>query len=319
MLSHDGRLRTIAHLLPIAMIGHTIQLLGEDLPWTPRAALRYWTTPGWHLFLSPWVVAGIAVALAVATIGLALSRRRTWLLAFIALYIAHYLTYPFRIRNHMSAMLAALLAIGGVHLIGALSGAIDRHGRGPYARLCDRHACRAVAAMVVVTYGAAALHKMNAGFVGAESSAIQGADLFFVYGDLGDRAPGWARDFAVYGTLVVEGTFPALALLCPRIAGVFVVGLMCFHFPHVAVMNVADYPMVASAFYPALFSAAVWRRLTPHLYSVSRFTVFGALFGVAAQIWWLPWWGSLTIFGIVVMALWGWFAGALLGSQLRRP
>lgn len=70
--------------------------------------------------------------------------------------------------------------------------------------------------------------------------------------------------------------------------------------------------MIASAFYPALFSRAHFRLVLRHARRPNAFNVTGAAFGVAAQLWFIPWWGNLTIFGIGVMALWGWAAGAMI-------
>lgn len=304
-LSEDGRLRFIALLLFPALIGHTIQLTGEDSPGTAMAMARYWTTPGWHLAIPPWLVTGFAVGLAASTVGLLLRRTRPWLLALVVFYIAHYFTYPFRIRNHMSMMLASLVAIGGAMAIGRLWRMRDR-------ALVDRYAIRGVAMVLVITYMSASLHKMNEGFLGPYSSAIQGVDAFFASGGMGAEAPSWARAVAIYGTLVVEATLPGLALLLPRFAGFFVIGLMLFHFPHVAVMNVADYPMIASTFYPALFRREHWDRLEPFLLRPSRPTLCGAAFGVAAQLWFIPSSEALTLFGVFVTALWGWWSAAIL-------
>lgn len=315
--SHDARLRAMAFLLGPAMIGHAIQLLSEDTPWTAQAHARYWVTPGWHLYLSPWLIVAIAVGLAICTLGLAFIRSRPWLTAFVAFYLAHYLTYPFRIRNHMTTMGAALVAIGGCYLIGRASKAIDRDGRGPGARSVDRMAVLSVAVVMVVTYAFAGLHKMNLGFFGSFSSAISGADTFFVYGDLGDHAPTWARHVATYGTLVVEVGFPILACLSTRRTSVFVAGLMLFHFPHIAVMNVADYPMIASVFYPAFYSRATWRVLARDLYQASPANLSGALIGASLQCWFLPYWGAMSVFGVVVAALWGWWIAAMIRSALR--
>ena len=40
--------------------------------------------------------------------------------------------------------------------------------------------------------------------------------------------------------------------------------------------------------------------------------LLGAAVGVGAQLWWMPWWGELTIFGLGVMAIWGWWIGSML-------
>lgn len=304
-LSADGRLRFIALLLFPALIGHAIQLTGEDSPGTAMAMARYWTTPGWHLALPPWLVTGFAIGLAVSTLGLFLRRTRRWLIVLIAFYVAHYFTYPFRIRNHMSMMLASLMAVGGTIALGRLWRMKDK-------ALVDRYAVRGVAMVLVITYMSASLHKMNAGFLGPYSSAIQGVDAFFASGGLGPEAPAWARAIAIYGTLVVEATLPLLALVLPRFAGFFVIGLMLFHFPHVAVMNVADYPMIASAFYPALFRQERWAQLEPYLLRPSRVTLGGAAFGIAAQLWFIPSTEALTLFGVFVTALWGWWGAAIV-------
>lgn len=313
-VSGDGRLRAIAWLLAPGFVGHTIQLLSEDVPWTPWAWARYWFTPGWHLHLPPWVVVAIALALAIAVVGLAVRRTRPWMIAVIGLYLAHYLTYPYRIRNHMTLMLASLLAIGGAWLIGGLSGAVDRRGRGSGARLVDRWAVNGVAVALCVTYFFAGLHKTNTGFLtfGPPSAAYRGVNDFWVYGDLGDVAPRWAVGVAIYGTLVVEYLFPLLARLSSTLRPFLVLGLMLFHFPHVAVMNVADYPMLASAFYPALFTPGHWRVLERYLRTPSRWNVTGALLGAGAELWWLPYGGAMSTFGVGVCLLWGWGAGSLL-------
>ncbi|MCB9616135.1 MAG: hypothetical protein H6722_27170 [Sandaracinus sp.] len=323
-VSADGRLRAIATLLPMALLGHTLQLLGEDTPWAPHAWARYWRTPGWHLHLPPWSIVAIAVSLVVATLGLAIRRTRPWLAAVIVTYAAHYLTYPYRIRNHMTLMLASLLALAIAWGIGAATREggrrlIDLRGRGPAARLVDRYAVRGVAAVLCVTYFYAGLHKTNEAFLAFDdrSAAFRGTQDFWIYGDLGSVAPTWALAVATYGTLAVEYAFPIVALFVPRLTMACVLGLMCFHFPHVAVMNVADYPMLASAFYPALFTAARWRRLEPELFTASRWNVGGAILGVSAQLWWMPWWGELTIFGLGVMAIWGWWGGSMLRLSWR--
>jgi hypothetical protein len=327
-VSVDGRLRATALLLPMALLGHTLQLLGEDTPWAPHAWARYWRTPGWHLYLPPWSIVAIAVALLVSALGLAIRRTRPWLAAVIVSYVAHYLTYPYRIRNHMTLMLASLVAIAIAWAIGASlreggRRLIDLRGRGAAPRLVDRHAVRGVAAVLCVTYFYAGLHKTNEGFFAFDerSAAFRGTTDFWIWGDLGSVAPTWAIAVATYGTLVVEYAFPIVALLVPRLTMPCVIGLMCFHFPHVAVMNVADYPMLASAFYPSLFTAARWRLLERELYAASRWNVAGAAIGVGAQLWWMPWWGELTIFGLGVMAIWGWWIGSMLRIYVsrRRP
>ncbi len=64
----DIRLRAFVALLAPAFVGHTIQLLSEDVPWSGDAMRRFWITPGWHLSLSPLVPLVIAILLAVAVV-----------------------------------------------------------------------------------------------------------------------------------------------------------------------------------------------------------------------------------------------------------
>ena len=311
----DGRLRAIATLLPLGFVGHAIQLLGEDRPWTNLAEPRYHYTPGWHLALSPWVVVGLAVLLYVCVLGLMVRRNRFWLLATVSAYAAHYLTYPFRIRNHMTMMLASLVVIGGCFLV---AGREARAGA-KSSRVVERWAVRGVGIVLCITYTFAAVHKSNARFVDLDypTAALGAVDDFWIYGDLGHAAPAWAKAFAIYGTLVVEYVVPWIALLFRRLTVPMVLVLMAFHFPHIAVMNVADYPMIASCFYPALFGEAHWRRLSLHL-RASPWTLGGAALGVAMQVWWMPYVGPLMVFGAAVMAVWGAWTGAMAAMVWTR-
>ena len=66
----DPRLRLVMLFLVPGFVGHTIQLTAEDVPWDGGAWERYWWTPGWHLFVEPWVIVAIAVMLGLAVLGL---------------------------------------------------------------------------------------------------------------------------------------------------------------------------------------------------------------------------------------------------------
>lgn len=315
MIARDERLRAVSLLLVPAFVGHAIQLLAEDVPWEPWARLRYYYTPGWHLLLPPEVPVAIGVALAVALIGVAVRRTRPWVLAVVVLYATHYLTYPYRIRNHMTHMLAELTMLGGVWALGWLSGAVDLRGRGRHALRVDRWAASGMAVVLCITYFFAALHKVNRNFVALDASrsaAVEGLTTFWISGGLGSEPPVWAMAVAVWGTIVIEAAAPILAWRSTRLRVPMILTLFVFHFPHVSAMNVADYPMIASAFYPALFSRAHFRLLLRHARRPSAYTVTGAVVGACAQIWFMPWLGKLTGFGIFVMALWGWAAGAMI-------
>jgi hypothetical protein len=320
MISKDARLQTFGLLMVPAFVGHAIQLLGEDTPWAPHAWARYWIEPGWHLFLHPSIPSAIGVALAGAVVGLAIRRTRPWVLAIAALYWLHYLTYPYRIRNHMTHMLATLTMVGGVWLIGW---AWERGGsepRGPRPRLVDRHAVDGAALVLCITYFFAGFHKINDNFlsIGASSHAVNAMVDFWRYGDLGHMPPSWMQALAPWGTVVVECTVPIVAWRFARLRVPAILTLLAFHFPMISTMNVSDYPMITFMSYPLLFTRGHFRILSRHLFRLSRPNVAGAAIGVALQIWFIPWWGALTIFGLLVMALYGWSAGAMLEMVITR-
>ena len=309
MISPDPRLRAYAALLVPAFVGHTIQLLGEDLPWQPHAWSRYWTQPGWHLFVPWWAVVAIAVGLAVAVVGIAIRRTRPWLVALVPLYVAHYLTYPFRIRNHMSHMFFGMVMLGGVWLAG--------RRRNPEE--VDRAAVRGLALVLCITYFFAGFHKINDAFlsIGPDSSAASAITDFVRYAGLGSEAPAWAKWCAAYGAVGIECVVPIVAWRSTRLRVPALLTLMLFHFPMVSAMNVADYPMIVAASYPCLFSRTDFERLLQHL-GPSRWTLTGAAVGVLMQLWAMPWWGALTIFGLFVMGLFGWSAGAMIDARRAR-
>ena len=326
----DPRLRAYMLLLVPGFVGHTIQLLAEDEPWEGYALQRFWITPGWHLYLPTWAPIAIAVLLGIAALVMgaqgAMGRpRRATLLAVAGLYAAHYLTYPFRIRNHMTTMLSGLVVVSAVWLVAYASGVLrdGKAGQGKdRGRTVDRIAVSGLGVMIAVQYFFAGLHKINTGFLDPDpegpSAAVSGLTTFWMYGDLGSVPPGWAVVLAIYGTIAIELAAPIVALGIPRLALPTIAILMAFHVPHIACMNVADYPMIASAFYPALVPHAQARRIARHM-RPSFATVGGAALGVAVQLWFMPWWGRLTIFGILVLAIWGWLAGAALLSMRAEP
>ncbi|MFN9813599.1 MAG: hypothetical protein ACK6CU_28650 [Deltaproteobacteria bacterium] len=318
----DPRLRLVLGLLVPGFAGHALQLTAEDVPWDPSAWERYWWTPGWHVHLWPEAVVALAVALAVAVLamGAAAARDaphprlrdvrspRLWLLVVAALYAVHYLTYPYRIRNHMSHMLASL---GVVLLVWSI---LLWRRRSLEPRRADRLALEGLATLTCVTYFFAGLHKLNLAFTDlrvddegrslSHSAAVEGLTVFWIYGDLGSEPPTLARWVAAWGTIAIEMAVPLVAWRVRRLRVPAVATLCLFHVPHVACMDVADYPMIASSFYPALFSRAEARIYAP-FNRPRAWNQAGAALGVATQLWFMPWWGRLTVFGIVVLALWG--------------
>ncbi len=320
----DVRLRWYCALLVPCFVGHVLQIHSEDEPWAEWAWENALVNGGWHQLMPDWVPWAVAAALGVsiALLGVALLWRRHERVAFLTLttfYFLHYVTYPWRIRNHMTTMLGGLVVVALVWGIAWAKGAFD--GEATFGRRVDRMAVKGLGVVIAIQYFFAGLHKINAGFldpsVDGTSAAIAGLTEFWIHGDLGSVPPAWARYAATYGTVVIEMGAPLLALLRPRLAPLCIAVLMAFHFPQVAVMNVADYPMIASTSYVGLLTLsdahAIARRLRP-----SRWTLAGALAGAGLQLWFMPYWGALMVFGIFVMALWGWALGAMVHAQWAR-
>lgn len=309
----DVRLRMYLALLPLCFLGHVLQIVSEDEPWAEWAWARSFVNAGWHLLMPTWVPWALAAGLGLAVLALAWRRDRATFIALAVLYLLHYVTYPWRIRNHMTTMLGGLGVVTLVWLVARSRGALVVGAS--RARTVDAAAVRGLALVIAVQYVFAGLHKINDGFlnpaIDGGSSAIGGLTELWIHADLGSVPPAWARYVATYGTVLIEIGAPLTALLVPRLAPFVIAVLMAFHFPHVAVMNVADYPMIACAFYPALLSLHDAHRFVRHL-GPSRWTVAGAILGAGAQLWCMPYWGGLMALGIVVIALWGWALGAML-------
>jgi hypothetical protein len=322
----DVRLRWYLALLLPCFVGHLLQIISEDEPWAEWAWENALVNAGWHQLLPDWVPWAVAAALGVSIVGLAgavarRQRERSAFLILAALYLAHYVTYPWRIRNHMTTMLGSLGVVAIVWLMARARGAL-REGH-THARRVDGVAVRGLGIVIATQYFFAGLHKVNGGFLDPSieggSAAISGLTEFWIHGDLGSVPPVWARYAATYGTVVIEMGAPLVALLIPRVAPAAIAVLMAFHFPQIAVMNVADYPMIASTSYVGLLSLHDAHRIARQL-SPTRWTVVGSCLGIAAQLWFMPYWGALMVFGMFVMGLWGWVLGAMAHAQwvLRR-
>jgi hypothetical protein len=240
-------------------------------------------------------------------------------------YTLHYLTYHARIRNHMTLMLSGLTLQSALWLVAAGRGAVDLRGQGPHARRVDAWVARGLAAVIVATYAFAALHKCNANFLALDpdrSAAVSGTMDFLRYGHVTRHPPRWALAFAVYGTIACEAVLPVVAWRFSRLRPAALLALMAFHFPHVSTLAVADYPMLASAYYPALFTPAQWSRFEARLARPTPFALAAVVTALFLQARFVPWWDPVTLFGLVVAALWGYAAAALLPmalGALRRP
>lgn len=313
----DARVRVFVAMLAMSFYGHALQLY-EDTPWREIAMRRFWATPGWHLFLPVWAPIVIGVALAIAGLIAAITRNRVALVVTLALYLAHYLTYPWRIRNHMTTMLMGIGVVSLVWLAARASGAlVPGNAR---SRQVDRVASTGLAAVIVVQYFFAGLHKTNAIFldpsVGGPSPAMAGVQFLWMFGSLGDHPPGWIGWIATYGSVAIETMVPVIAWRVRRLTLPAIVVMLAFHVPHVTSMGVADYPLMASTFYPSLMSRGQWRIVSRNL-RPSRWTISFAVIGAAVQLWFMPWWNHMNTYGLVVLALWGFVAGAIVQAIAR--
>lgn len=328
----DPRLRVVSCLLVPALLGHGLQIAVEDggAGGWERAA---WS-PGWHQHVPPVVLVAVAVALVLGALATAFSAwrdapvhaepsshsARTWAVLLAVLYAAHVVTFPFRVRNHMSHLLALLGAVALVSFV--------RHatGRTLALRRSDALSLEAIALLTSVTYFFAGLHKLNASFLdvridaaGASITGSAAVDVLRVLwrrAGLGVRPPELVRVAAVWSTLVIELVVPFVAWRVQRLRGLALTTLCLFHVPHVTVMQASDYPMIMTVGYPAFFTREEAESLAPHL-RASVWNVSGASAGVALQLASMSRATVLTVFGVLVMGLWGWGLGSLAARTWR--
>lgn len=329
----DPRLRAVLVLLAPAFLGHAVQLAAEDA--RADAWERYWTTPGWHLWLPPAMPLGIGVLLAVAVLAMSLSalrdapRRRTrdarvgvalgapraWLVVVTLLFIAHYVTFPFRIRNHMGHLLALL---GGASLALAVL-RLSRERVPP--RPMDALVLQSIVLMTCVTYAFAGLHKLNAAFLdvdlhdasGPLSAGARAVAVVWRRVGLDGPPPTTLQHLAVWGTVALELFAPLLAWRAPRVRVVAIASLLAFHALTILAMPAADYALIVCAGLPAFVSRAEALRLAPQL-RPSRANALGAALGVLAQATLGPARSSISsmsMLGALALGLIGWCGAAL--------
>lgn len=313
-------------------MGHALQIAVED--GGAGAWERTAWSPGWHQHLHPAVLVAFAVGLAASALAMAhaawrdvplhdepsLYSARTWALAAAVLFAAHSLTFPFRVRNHMSHLGSVLGAIALVVCV--------RHatGRTLTLRRSDELSLEAIALLTCVTYFFAGLHKLNAAFVDvridAEGASITGSaavDVLRVLwrrAALGERPPELVRRAAVWTSLGIELVVPWVAWRVRRLRGAAITLLCLFHVPHVSVMQASDYPMITTLCFPAFFSrdeaVSLAQDLRPSVWNVG-----GASAGVALQLALVSRPSTLAAFGLFVMGLWGWGLGSLASRAWR--
>lgn len=327
----DPRLRMVCCLLVPALMGHGLQIAVEDggADGWERVA---WS-PGWHQHLHPMVLVVVASGLSISALATTISAwrdapvdepssrsARTWALLVTVLFAAHSLTFPFRVRNHMSHLLAVL---GAVALVSSIRLAT---GRSLTLRRADELSLEGVALVTLVTYFFAGLHKLNASFLdvridgaGASitgSAAIDVLRVLWRRAGLGERPPELVRLAAAWSAIVIELFVPFIAWRVARVRALALTTLCFFHVPHVSVMQASDYPMIMTLGYPAFLSREEAESLRPHL-NPSAWNVSAASMGVALHLALMPRPTVLTAFGVLVMGLWGWGLGSLVARAWR--
>lgn len=207
------------------MFVHEILYVSRD----GRGYLENCFVPVFGLRLNNGPHAALHVAFMSACIALAFPGNDlavSWLcLGLLTLVIA---SYSLRLSNHLVLCWFMLLGI-----------CMDS-GQGKFAAACAR-------GLVILTYGLAGFHKLNAEYVSTESSwASQFADFYCC--DRNIRGPGLRRGFAItaiWGTLLTELALPFLLLIpATRVWGVLA-GLL-FHFS-LALLGIVNFSAVMYA------------------------------------------------------------------------
>jgi hypothetical protein len=315
MISPDPRLRAFTVLILFGLIGHFCQLISEDKFWNAEYRADMWISPGWHLELHPVIPLVAAAGLLIAVLCGICFRSRAWLGAIGFLYICHFFTYPFRIRNHMTFMLTSL-AFLSVSLLA--TDTIRSQGselKNPRIARIDNQICIGLALILVINYFFAGFHKLNTAFLALDSALSPGADtieMFLSTGKISSYAPYWLLAILLYGTLLCEMIVPTLMWRVSAVREFLILVMLVFHFPMVSTMAASDYPMIAVAFYPTLFAERDWSIVEHRLLNRWNWMNFaGALAVIAAHIRFTFLWTPNTVYGILVAGLWGFAAVGL--------
>jgi hypothetical protein len=322
MFSAAPRFRTFALLVLFGLIGHFAQLISEDRFWDAEYRTAMWISPGWHLEMNPVISLAIAVLLVFAVFSGIVLRKRFILGIVAVFYILHFFSYPFRIRNHMTFMLATQ----GFLLVSLLvtrtlrTKANDlRHSS---TALIDNQICTGLAWILVINYFFAGFHKLNTAFFSFDSSVSVGAGTiegFLGAGQISYYAPHWLLALVLPGAIVCEMVLPTLIWRSDSFREVFILIMLAFHFPMVTTLGAADYPMIVIAFYPVLFSETRWSTFEHELLKRWNWVnVVGAFVGIAAHWWFTPDWTPNTAYGIFVAGLWGFAAVTLAKCFIAR-
>jgi hypothetical protein len=322
MFSAISRFRAFALLVLFGLIGHFAQLISEDRFWNAEYRTAMWISPGWHLEIHPVISLVIAVLLLCAVVSGIVFRKRFILGIVAVLYVLHFFSYPFRIRNHMTFMLATQGYLFLSLLVTRTLRTKASDLRNPSTALIDNQICNGLALILVINYFFAGFHKLNTAFLSFESSLSVGAGTvegFLGAGQISYYAPHWLLALLLPGAIFCEMALPSLIWKSDYFRELFILIMLAFHFPMVTTLGAADYPMIVVAFYPVLFTQHRWSAFEHELLRRWNWmNAIGAIAGIAAHWWFTVEWTPNAVYGILVAGVWGFAAVTLAKCFLAR-
>jgi hypothetical protein len=316
------RFRAFALLILFGLIGHFAQLVTEDRFWDAEYRAAMWISPGWHLDIHPLISLALAACLLCAVVAGLVVRKRVMSAIVALFYILHFFSYPFRIRNHMTFMLATQ----GFLLLSLLVTRTARTRASELSQstnvLIDNHICNGLAVILLINYFFAGFHKLNTAFLSFDLNVSEGAatiQSFLSAGHISDHAPHWLLVLLLPGAILCEMVLPTLIWTIGSVRELFILIMLAFHFPMVTTLGASDYPMIVIAFYPVLFTEGHWAAFEHELLTRWNWmNVVGVIVGIAAHWRFTVEWTPNTVYGIFVAGLWGFAAVTLTKCSIAR-
>lgn len=290
MIAEDARLVAFNRCLRFGYVAHFVREWVSLRPfWSEdfRTSFdAFGSLAAAHVALALFALATLT-QLSCAALGLLgeLTPRLLWLSTLGLMLEAAVMPIP--MPNHVALMLVAL-TFQAVMLLW---------------RRDEPWAVRGLSALVVAGYAAAAIHKMNYGFLDMLDAVLWHRLPAAVVRVLGISAVG------------VELLVPFVALLSRRARPLALLVLLGFHFPMNSALGAVDYPWIATSFYPLFFSAQEWAPIESELrqhngLSLSFAALSALLFVALAPKHDLPTLQGLV--GVTVTVIWGYVSPVLL-------
>lgn len=291
-LRSDLRLEVFAVVFALGTIFHELEFLIEQARIGPFTEyMERWSrvapSTGWPSSVGLTLhLANVAISLLL----MLLPRRRELLCLLAPMFFLSQLASPDRIPSHSGLMAGGLLVVS---ILGAAEW-LERLGRRARSAAMGTDwvgwTLAGLACVCSLTYLFACFYKLNPVWFSSQSPALS----FLMFESILARVgPLWGVEgvlapAAIYGTLLVEALLPVLLLGRRTWAVGCFVGI-AFHVP-MLIRNVADFPTLIVAFYPAFATRAAteellrrcrarpaWPRLctTAALGAVSAFVIAG--------------------------------------------